>query len=337
MTDDLDVALHELYPVPEEDADTLRRVRVRVLANVEEPTVTRRLRPRLSLAAAAVVLTGAVIGVAVLRDSAPQGAMVEVAHTLDAAADAQIRTVDEPVPAGAYRYIATHAMYLSQSPDAAVLAGSRDETWVPADPVGEWYMLRTDTGERTRLLGSDAAIKAAGLDVRSAPERLSGRCGSFYPDQGDLCNADGGWQSPTAKFIAGLPRDPRELYDRLRDDTDGRGQDPDQEVLVYVADALRSGRLPADLRAALYRALTHLPVLKITEQRATLDGRTGTALGVTAAGQQQEIIIDPVTGVFIGERHRFTEDMGGIPAGTVTGYTTVVYGIAAKPWQRPEK
>ena len=152
-----------------------------------------------------------------------------------------------------------------------------------------------------------------------------------------MCGSPGGWQVPTAAFVAGLPRDPERLFDRLRNDTDGHGRDPDQEVLVYAADALRSGLLPADLRAAIYRALTRLPSLKITERAATLDGRTGTALGVTAAGQRQEIVIDPETGVFIGERERLSEEMEGVRAGTMTGSSTVTYGIADQPWQRPGK
>ena len=261
--------------------------------------------------------------------------MVEVAQTLNTAADAQIRALDEPVPAGSYRYIATHSMATSYGPGVAVLFGSRYETWVPADPAGEWFMLRTDTGERTPLLGTEGQGKEAGLDIRSNPERLSGRCGAFYPDSGDLCTAAGNWQGPTATFIAELPRDPRQLYDRLRADTKGHGQDPDQEVLVYVADALRSGLLPADLRAALYRALTYLPTLEITERTTTLDGHTGTALGITAAGEQREIVIDPATGTFIGERQRLVKDRDGIPAGTIIGSSTVRYDIVKKPWERP--
>jgi hypothetical protein len=243
--------------------------------------------------------------------------------------------VDAPVPAGQYRYVATQAMNVGYGKNAAVRFGSRDETWVPADPTGEWFMLRTDTGERVRLLGTAEQVKAAHLDVRSAPERLSGRCGVFYPGADNLCTAAGNWQGPTAAFVAGLPRDPRRLYDRLRADTTGHGQDPDQEVLVYAADALRSGLLPADVRAALYRALAYLPTLRITERAATLDGRAGTALGVTAAGQRQEIVIDPGTGAFIGERSRLTEDQDGLPAGTMLGWSTVRYAIVKKPWERP--
>ena len=288
----------------------------------------------MSLAAAAAVLAAAVI-VVVVRGNPPQRAMVEVAQTLDTAADAQVRAVDEPVPAGWYRYIATHWTATSYSPGAAVLFGRRDEQWIPADPTGEWFMLRTDTGERTRLTGTEEQGKDGGNDVIQPPERLSGRCGAFYPDSGDLCTAAGNWQGPSATFIAELPRDPRRLYDRLRADTKGHGQDRDQEILVYAADALRSGLLPADLRAALYRALTYLPTLQITARTATLDGHTGTALGITAAGEQQEIVIDSATGAFIGERKRLTEQQDGIPAGTTIGSSTVRYNIVKKPWEHP--
>jgi hypothetical protein len=249
------------------------------------------------------------------------------------AADAQIRAVDEPVPAGWYRYIGRHWTAVVYRPGAAVLSGRRDEQWIPADPTGEWFMLRTDTGERTRLTGTDEQAKGAGNDVIQSPERLTGRCGAFYPDSGDLCTAAGNWQQPSATFVAELPRAPRRLYDRLRADTKDHGQDPDQEVLVYAADALRSGLLPADLRAALYRALTYLPTLEITERTATLDGHTGTALGITAAGEQQEIVIDPATGAFIGERQRLTEEQDGIPAGTTIGSSTVRYNVVKKPWE----
>jgi hypothetical protein len=328
VIDELDVALNGLYPEPEDDAGALRRIRARVMGR---SAVRRAWRPYLSVTAAAAVL--AVMMIALVQHNGNQGATVAVAQILDNAADAQSRAVDQPVPAGQYRYIVTHALDATYSEKVALLHGTRRETWVPADPAGQWYMLLSDTGERAPLLGT--VEQAAGLAVHSDPERLTGRCGAFYPGSADLCTSPGNWQEPTAAFIAGLPRDPRRLYDRLRADTKGHGQDPDQEVLVYVTDALSAGLLPTDLRAALYQALTHLHTLEITESAATLDGHAGTALGITAAGRQQEIVIDPSTGAFIGERARLTEDQDGIPAGTVVGSSSVVYAIVKKPWQRP--
>ncbi|MFB9334981.1 CU044_5270 family protein, partial [Actinoplanes octamycinicus] len=280
-------------------------------------------------------LAVAVIAVTV-RSRTPDGAMVLVAQTLNTAADAPAQAVDEPVPAGAYRYIAVHTMTTVSENELTVLAGIKSELWVPADPAGEWFRLESDTGEWVPLVGTEEQLKAARLGPeKSPPTRESGPCGAFTPGLSDMCTAPGTWQVPTAAFLAGLPRDPERLFDRLRDDTDGHGRDPDQEVLVYAADALRSGLVPADLRSALYRALAHLPTLRITERFATLDGRTGTALGIDAAGEQQEIVIDPATGAFIGERTRRTEATGSLPAGTVIHSSSVTYGIAKQPWSPP--
>ncbi|WP_378031213.1 CU044_5270 family protein [Actinoplanes sp. GCM10030250] len=349
MTDEIDVAVQELYPVPPRDPvrdpEALRRVRARVLREVvgDNGLVAGGGGRRKLLAAAAVFALAASGAVLVARDTAERDtsdrtAMVEVAQTLSTAADAQIRTVDEPVPPGKYRYIATHAVNVGLAPPAAVLFGTRDEMWVPADPAGVWFQLRTDTGERTRLSGTDRQVEDAGLEtVRSQPERLSGACGEFHPGQGGRCGAQGNWQQPTGMFVAALPRDPGALFERLRADTEGHGQDPDQEVLVYAADALRSGMLPAVVRAALYRALAYLPTLEITERRATLDGHTGTALGISAAGQRKEIVVDPVTGSFVGERTRLTEAMDGMAAGTVIGSSTVRYAVVDHPWERPAR
>ena len=86
-----------------------------------------------------------------------------------------------------------------------------------------------------------------------------------------------------------------------------------------MADLLRSGLVPADLRAALYRVLGKVPGLEITEQVANLDGKKGTAYGISDDGTRHDVIIDPATGQFIGERQITDEGFEGIPAGTVIG------------------
>ena len=54
-----------------------------------------------------------------------------------------------------YRYVATHSVDAAYSPTAVVLFGTRDEKWVPADPAGVWFQLRTDTGESVYRRCSD--------------------------------------------------------------------------------------------------------------------------------------------------------------------------------------
>jgi hypothetical protein len=99
------------------------------------------------------------------------------------------------------------------------------------------------------------------------------------------------WQIPNPHFMGGLPHDPGQLYARLRADS------PDDRPgyvrpFAYAADALRSGRVPADLRAALYRALLLLPGIKITEA-PDQDGAPRIALAIDDGARRNEIFIDP--------------------------------------------
>ncbi|AGZ45124.1 CU044_5270 family protein [Actinoplanes friuliensis] len=336
----IDEDLQTLYPEVPLDTASLQRAREQVFATVTPRR--RRWQPGLAILATAAAVT-AVAFVALRPETTPAapGAMVEVAQILQTAADAEIRTVDPRIPAGQFRYLSTHALSMTYtdagSQHFAVREGRKIEVWVPADHHDEWAMRESDTGERTWLVGTEAQARKIGAgSPQRPPTDLRGKCGIWYPQQGkNPCTQSGNWQEPTDTFIEKLPRDPGKLLDRLRRDTQGKGNDPDQEVLVYVADALRSARLPADVRAALYRSLALLPDLVITERTATLDGRKGTAFGITAAGQTREIIIDPRTGDFVGERTRLAQKMDRIAAGTVIESSSITYGISRKAGAPP--
>lgn len=112
------------------------------------------------------------------------------------------------------------------------------------------------------------------------------------------------WGEPSPSWFASLPRDIGTLRERLYADTSGHGSDADDEAFVYVADVLRSGVVPADLRAALYNVLKTIPGTTVTEQHISLeDGRSGVAIGRNDIfGSHNELIIDPATGDVIGER-----------------------------------
>lgn len=101
----------------------------------------------------------------------------------------------------------------------------------------------------------------------------------------------------------------------------------DAELLVYAADALRTGRVPADVRAAIYRAFAKIPSLQITEREANLDGAIGTAFAVDDGNVREEIIIDATTGEFIGEN---LSANGRSPSPTSTTHRTALC------WGRPQ-
>jgi hypothetical protein len=245
--------------------------------------------------------------------------------------------VDEPLGPGQYRYIATHAWWMVSMNEFSYLAENLLETWVPADEKQPWLLRREVTGERKWVVGTEAEARAEGYPVdedtgSDGEQRAS--CGDFNAEgEGrEPCSTEGSWQTPNAAFLASLPRDPDQLYDRLHDDVGDRGE---PHIVTYVADVLRSGLVPADLRAALYRALGKVPGLQITEEIANLDDQKGMAFGIDDGGQRHDVIIDPATGQFIGERQVSTEDFEYLPKGVVMGYTsvttTVVDGMGVKP------
>lgn len=337
--DELDRALAALHPAEDAEDRAFRRTKAELLvaAGGREPAPEPEPRPRRRRWAwwaasvgtvAAVVASVLVVQTVQLGDTMPNAA----AEQLNKAAG-KIDAVDEPLGPGEYRYIATHAWWMATMDRYSYLAENLLETWVPADEKQEWLWRRDVTGARKWVAGTEAEARADGIPVDEAgwPEgEWRAPCGDWFAEEEgrEPCASPGSWQTPNAEFLASLPRDTEDLYDRLRTDTEGHGKDPDLEMVVYVADTLRTGLVPADLRAALYRVLAKVPGLEITEEVANLDGVKGTAYGISANGRRHDVIVDPRTGQFIGERQITEDGFDGIPAGTVMEYTSVTTAVA---------
>jgi hypothetical protein len=133
-----------------------------------------------------------------------------------------------------------------------------------------------------------------------------------------------------------LPDDPQELLEHIHRVRQGQSASTEEQVMVFITDMLRSGLVPAEQRAVLYQTLMLVPGVDVTAGTAVLDGRTGVAIGRWEAQREerQEIIIDPDTGAFIGERFILTADMDTVPAGAVSMSaavtTTVVDTVPAQ-------
>lgn len=341
--DELDRALDGLYREIETDQRGLPGVRANLVAAARTHARPGTTEPRpigsapgavrtagrrrvFAVAAAAVVLAVAGI-VARTAVFSPDSATAQAREALTSAADIAARAADPVVAPGRYRYVATHAWWAktigAEDRSFSFLNEHLIETWIPADPTGEWLQRRRETGNRKWVKGTEAEARAAGAVIEETPwpeQRAKG--GAFaqgLPEHGN-------WQFPRPEFVAGLPNDPEQLYQRLSADSGGGKQ-----ALVYAADALRTGLLPAATRATLLRALTHLPGLDVTDDAADLDGRRGVALGISADGERQEIILDPATGEVIGEREVSDSMFAGIPKGTVTGYSSITTAVVDAP------
>jgi hypothetical protein len=261
-----------------------------------------------------------------------------VAEVLTTAAD-RLGASDPVVRPGEYLYVESHRwdMVSTQDGDKALtyLQESVIQTWVPYDRSQEWLQRSHNTNQREWIQGSEADLPTP---ENSAVEELRAKCGDFYPEGGmKPCDREGTWQEPTPEFVAALPSDPRELYDELRDAMADEGTGPDAAILDFVQDAISRGLMPAGLRANLYRALALLPSLRISDRNANLDGRTGVGLGIETGDRKQELIIDPATGQFIGERETTTRGFGAVKPGTVTSYTAVSTGVATEIGAQPRR
>lgn len=265
------------------------------------PTVTplhrrasRRTRTRtlVAVSASAAVALGLVVTSITVDDGAGGGPKITVGGSSAEAAElleqaARITPADPPVAPGQYWQVRSVSVQEGGSSLDNPARMGRLETertdWIPVDADGSVFTVRD-----TRFLGS-ADVTDTSHHVWEFPA-LEGH--------------QPWWSGPTPEFLAALPRDTDALRERLYADAAGRGQSLDGEVFVLIGDVLRSGVVPADLRAALFHVMQTVPGVEVTDHSAVLDGRTGVAFGRVEPGanERYEIVIDPETGTVIGER-----------------------------------
>jgi hypothetical protein len=241
-----------------------------------------------------------------------------------------VRTADRPLGPDQYRYVATRGWWMGSFGTSAGmllhLTEQRIRQWVPARPERDWLLDREVTGRVRWLTGSAEEADGEGFDLTDAVPtgRYRAAHGDFYAGLDDLAprRRVGTWHAPTAEFLAGLPRDPTALLACLRaDGPEGRTA---SQPFTRAVGALRTGLVPADLRAALYVALTELPAVKVDDHATDLDGNARIALVHDDGPTRTELLVDPDDGGFAGECDTLrTDSRLGLTAGTVVLCTTV--------------
>ncbi|MBD1539335.1 hypothetical protein HC749_14315 [Arthrobacter sp. S13_S34] len=320
---------------------TLNRGRNRVMDRISptsmssaatKPATTNvrptRFRRRLFLAsAAAALLVGGIVVADVVRPTGP-GATAEAAEVLNNAAAATIQTTDPVVNAGQYLKVKSTNLWGSSAVDEngkeyQWLDTEKQTMYIPADRDQEWVWERS--GRVPTTFFDDASKEYVQRTQAGAVEAyvLRGAKGAFYGPGSES-------SFPSPSYLDSLSRDPRVLLDDIYQKTSGKGQSVDGEALVFIADVLRTGVVPGDVRAALYKAAALIPGVTVTDEQATLDGRKGVAIGRVEdfSHFRQDIIIDPQNGLPIGERQVLTEPRGSMPAGTAITWTAVETAIS---------
>jgi hypothetical protein len=182
-----------------------------------------------------------------------------------------------------------------------------------------------------------------------------------YENPGTSDRSDG-WLPMTYEQIVELPTDPARLSDVLSErlyagqpnascptslGPDGRcPHRPVTDLDRYgaIVFLLTNYPLPAQLRSALYQALTRLDGIKLTGEVTDLAGRHG--VGVTIGPTEEEklprrtvLIFDPATARLLGTRSVLAADVPGerLAPGTVMEETTFVeMSVVDSPTTRPK-
>ncbi|HEY0246620.1 MAG TPA: CU044_5270 family protein [Gryllotalpicola sp.] len=179
--------------------------------------------------------------------------------------------------------------------------------YVPADRSGVWVRQGSDFTP-TRYLESDAKQKwkpeynASGFTDSGAGGRFSG--GNLEPFD-----------------PAELPDTGAEALKYLRQKFPGNeGASTDRQVWANVTSELETGLVPAKARAVLYDALARIPDVTVASKQTTIHGATGTAITLKGSGSSHEVqlVIDPATGLLVGERWVQVKASGAFPVGSIS-------------------
>ncbi|WP_427888856.1 CU044_5270 family protein [Kribbella sp. GL6] len=296
------------------DPDPYVLARTRRLLTAPEPAKPRRAVPPRVLVASGLALTlagGFLIADVVTRNhAAPLGATADAGTFLSDAAARIGSNPDTPIPPGHFRQITVQSSTIdtfTANPDLRATVFSRGDKWIPATPTARYVQQGT---KLVRVEFPSAAARTAARKL--APELFAtpGRTTTGYAICSDPVGAlnqsstrcAASWTTPTPDFLAKLPRDPDALLAALRADTTGVGHPspPDFRAFLHLSTVLGSGLVPADLRAALYRAGAKIPGVQLLDDVVTLDGRHGRAIGFTDQDIRKELIISPANGAFLG-------------------------------------
>lgn len=342
------------------ETETRRTV---ILMESRRPNLRRRAL--IGIAAAAVIAAGAGLlttsGGNGHPTAAPTGsapAMSQAANALDLAAIHTLKSGDPALASGQYTHVTTDSWRGEHVDNISFLMKARLETWAPGDAKGTWYWRETDglatkfasTADEQYMRAHHPEWFTKSVSLASGHNGRQDRAPAGGPQPvPSASTADGkpqpakpDWDFPTPAWLAQQPRDPQALLAAIEaaqpTPAPGTTAKADVPTLAFtqIAQTLASGIVPADLRAALYRAAIKLPGIELVSSTADLNGRKGIAIGRLEpfGSLRQEIIFDSAAGRFIGEREvvvKSDDSDANLPVGATYNSTAVTTTVTGNP------
>lgn len=320
-----------------QDEDLLRAIMATPIAEpVEKP---KRTHVRRTLVVGGLVAATVALGLTRIDLGGHEVGASPAAAVLERAADVTIKTADPVVGPGQYLRITTvekswgSPVMINPDPAAQPPAtidegppiGSDGEPivfqdlrtqhmWVPHDRTGTWVF--DEESHNLRNISVDGEKYAGGEDHH------------VWTSKG---GASTNWHEYSkyqdASWYASLPRDPERLLNTLLKDAHSYAAVEHYAALdEAVTPVLTSGLAPADIRAALFRALAKEPQVRIVGGVTHVGDRAAIALRM---GYAQELLFDQDTGQYIGNQSRNPDFpvIPGVGADGPTSVTTVTIDV----------
>ncbi len=123
-------------------------------------------------------------------------------------------------------------------------------------------------------------------------------------------------------YLPGLPTSADAMLGYLYRNSQG-GNPPDQQAFITAGDLIRASYLRPAALAAVFEAVARIPGVVVVHGAATVNGTRGIAVQRIFQGISSQLIFDPRTYAFVGERQVVVRGLQGIKVGTVMDATTV--------------
>ena len=129
--------------------------------------------------------------------------------------------------------------------------------------------------------------------------------------------------TPTPAYLAGLPTSTQAMLAYLYQHSQGQNP-PDVQAFITAGDLIRESYARPAALAALFAAAAQIPGVSLAGHAVNAAGQQGVAVQQAFHGTSHQLIFNPRTHAFIGEREVVVSASSGLPVGTVLDSTAVL-------------
>lgn len=128
---------------------------------------------------------------------------------------------------------------------------------------------------------------------------------------------------PQPAYLAGLPTTAQAMLAYLYQNSHGQNP-PAVQAFITAGDLIRESYVRPAALAALFAAAAQIPGVSVADHAVSAAGQRGVAVQQTYHGISEQLIFNPRTHAFIGERQVALSASSGLSVGTVLDSTAIL-------------